>query len=286
MTLWCDEVFEGNMRFGLKLKRTLFVEQSQIQHIAVVETERLGKALLLDGCWMTSQGDERFYHEMIVQPAMLTAQHIARVLVIGGGDGGTAREILRHREVQHVDLVEIDGLVIEASQRYLPEIGQSAWSDPRLHVHVADGQAFVKDAPRHHYDVIIIDGADPIGPAAGLFEKGFFQACARCLNPHGVFVAQCESPTMFTQIHLATIQATREIFGRSFPYYGNVMLYPGGLWSWILASQHIDPRQALHEDRLRAIEAQLEVYNQEIHTGAFAMPNFIKRGLAAATTQS
>ncbi|MEO1270619.1 MAG: polyamine aminopropyltransferase, partial [Myxococcota bacterium] len=192
MGLWYDEVFQDKFRVGLKLKQTLFTGQSDYQKVEVVDTELLGKALLIDGLWMTCEGEDAPYHELIVHPAMTTAPSIERVLIIGGGDGGTAREVLRHPEVQHVDMVEIDAMVIEACKEFLPEVG-TAWDDPRLHVTVGDGIAYVKDADVAPYDVILVDGSDPVGPAKGLFDEGFYRGCSRLLKDEGVFVTQSES---------------------------------------------------------------------------------------------
>src|SRR6056297_3330549 len=137
MSLWYDEIAYDKIRIGLKTKRTIYIEQSEFQKISIIETEHFGKALLLDDAWMAAEGDEKTYHEMLVHPALTTAKSIERVLIIGGGDGGTAREVLRHEGVKHVDLCEIDGQLLDAVREHMPEIG--AWEDERLHVHALDG---------------------------------------------------------------------------------------------------------------------------------------------------
>jgi spermidine synthase len=278
MAIWCDEVHADAVRFGLKVRRTLFAEHSPIQRIDIVETEALGRALMLDGLWMTAEGDEAAYHELLCHPALTTAPRIERVLIIGGGDGGTAREVLRHPEVESVQLVEVDARVIAACQAHLSTIG-SAWDDPRLHVVVGDGVAFVAEAREVSYDVILIDGSDPVGPAAALYQEAFFQACARALRPRGVLATQGESPTLMRDTHLDLIRTLRRVFPVVRPYYGTVTIYPGGAWSWIYASKGVDPMAPLAERVARA-EATAQVYNRDVHVGAFAVPTHIRRALA------
>ncbi len=276
MSIWYDEVFNSNLRFGLLTTQTLFEGQSPFQKVTIIETEALGRALLIDDLWMTSEGDEKNYHELLVHPAMTTAPNIERVLIIGGGDGGTAREVLRYRQVKHVDMVEIDGMVVDACKEFLPSIG-SAWDDPRLNVVIGDGIAWVENEDRK-YDVIIVDGSDPVGPAKGLFNTKFYENCAKLLGDDGVFVTQSESDHTFLDVHLDMVQSIREVFGTADPYYRNVMLYAAGSWSWTYASKKTD-RRVFIEERMSFIESQCEIYNRDIHRGVFAVPNFIRRRL-------
>lgn len=277
MANWYDEEYNGTSRIGLKVTRTLFSGQSPFQKVDVIETEAFGRALLLDDAWMTSEFDEKTYHEPIAHVPMTVAPVIERVLIIGGGDGGTAREVLRYPGVKHVDLVEIDGMVVEVSQKYLSAIG-SAWEDPRLHVHIADGIAWVTQEQRELYDVIIVDGADPAGPAEGLFNRAFFEGCARCLTDKGVLTTQAESPDMMRDIHVAMIQTIGDVFPVVRPYYSPVMIYPGAQWSWIFASKGVQPEDMV-EERVQAIEESAWLYNREIHRAMLAVPNYIRRAL-------
>jgi spermidine synthase len=277
MPIWCDEVHADTMRFGLKIQRVLFNEQSPFQRVTIVETEALGRALLLDDLWMTAEGDEKTYHEMITHPALTTVPQLARVLIIGGGDGGTAREVLRHPQVKHVDMVEIDGMVVDACKQHLPTIG-SAWNDPRLHVMIDDGIRYVKEANVEPYDVILVDGSDPVGPAEGLFNEAFYQGCRRLLAPHGVFASQAESPLRQRDVHLEMIRTTAKVFGKSYPYYNTVTMYPGGAWSWVYASPTVNPL-AIIEERAVHAESWTMFYNRDLHRGVFAVPNHIRRAL-------
>ena len=225
---WIDEHHNG-VRYGLE-GRVLVDETSPFQRITVIDSQRYGKGLLLDGCWMTAEHQERHYHESLVHPALCTAEAIERVLVIGGGDGGTARECLRHPGVKHLDLVEIDGRVVELSQEHLPSIGGGCWNDPRFHLHVGDGIAWAAEAEDDSYDVVLVDGSDPTGPAEGLFNRAFFRNCCRILKPGGVFATQSESPEAFRQVHIDMVKLIRELFGHADPLYGWVPMYPSGWW--------------------------------------------------------
>jgi spermidine synthase len=272
---WVDEIHEDHFRLGLRSTETLFSEKSPYQHVEIVDTISLGRALRLDGIWMCAEGDEKSYHEMIVHPALTSAPKIARVLVIGGGDGGTVREVLKYPEVQHVDMVEIDEVVVRACQEHLQAIG-TAWSDPRLNVMIEDGIKYVEDTDAQPYDVIIVDGSDPVGPAEGLFDRAFYAACADRLTPGGVFVTQAESPLSMKKVHVEMIQALQTVFSEVHPYYGGVMIYPGGAWSWVYASQGTD-HQAIVTARAERIEQESMVYTREVHRGSFAIPNHIRR---------
>lgn len=279
MSLWYDEIHNESIRFGLKIKRTLFVEQSPFQKVTVVETEAMGNALLIDDLWMTAEKDEATYHELLVHPAMTTAPNPKRVLIIGGGDGGSSREVLRHACVERLDLIEIDGAVVEASKQFLPSIG-SAWDDPRLHLTIGDGIDYVKNADVEPYDVILIDGSDPVGPAEGLFNEAFFRGCARLLAKDGVFAAQSESPNFHRDIHVETIHTLGKVFEHVHPYYGTVTIYPGGAWSWIYASNTRNPLTDVNEERAKFVESYAFLYNRDIHRGAFAVPNHVRKALA------
>ena len=275
MSTWIEENYEDLIKIALRNREVLFEAQSEFQKIQIVETEGLGRALLLDDMWMTAEGDEKTYHEMITHPALACAPSIGRVLIVGGGDGGTAREVLRHHEVDHVDMVELDGLVIEACKTHLPSIGPS-WNDPRLHVHVADGIAWVKHHIGEPYDVILVDGPEPIGPAQGLFEADFYANAAKILHPEGVFVTQSESPNLMREQHLRILGGLKAAFSRVHPYYKGVVIYPGGEWSWTFASEKVDPMEIIPE-RIAAVDAHTHIYNEDVHKGAFAVPNHIRR---------
>lgn len=280
MSFWYDETWEGKTRYGCLVREVLFSDRSEYQKIEILDTVHYGPTLVLDGIFMTSAREEHFYHEMLVQPAMAVAPRIARVLVIGGGDGGTAREILRHPEVEQVTMVEIDALVIEACKKYLPMIG-TAWDDPRLEVIVGDGIAYAREADVASYDAIFLDGCDPVGPAAGLFDLGFFRHCLDRLGEHGVLVAQTESPILQRALFTEIIRTLRQAFPRVDPYFGPAPLYAADQWSWTICSRRVD-HLAIDADRVDRIESKMKYYNREIHRAAFALSSDLKRTLGPA----
>lgn len=276
MALWFTETFNDNVRFSLKVTRTLHVSQSRFQTIEMFETPGMGKTLVLDGILQTSEGDEFCYHEMIAHPALCTAAATERVLVIGGGDGGTAREVLRHPGVGTCVMVEIDPEVIAVCKEHIPHFG--AWDDPRLELIVGDGIKYTRDAPADSFDVVLLDGSDPVGPSEGLFNREFYASVKRCLKPGGVFALQSETPMLMPKL-FAQIQASlAEHFPIVRPYFGPVLIYGASQWSWTFASDSADP-MAIVEDRAAAIEDTCRWYNRDIHRGAFAVPSDLARRL-------
>lgn len=269
--LWYDETFDNKVRFGLRVKETLFRQQSDFQLVEIIDTFELGPTLMIDGVYMTSVGDEFHYHELIAHPALTTAKDIGRVLVIGGGDGGTAREALRHPEVKKLTMVEIDGVVVEASKKHLPE-GFGAWDDPRMELIVGDGIKYVQESEENSFDVVLLDGTDPVGPAKGLFNESFYRDVHRLLKPAGVFALQSESPTFMTKTFLEIQEILGKVFKSVKPYFGPVPIYAAGPWSWTYASDEADPF-AIIDERAERVEAVTKEYNRDIHRGAFALPN-------------
>ena len=275
---WIDEIFDG-VRYGLE-GTVVAEEQSAFQRVSIIESKRYGKGLLLDGCWMTAEGQERHYHESLVYPALCGAEAIDRVLVIGGGDGGTARECLRHGSVQELHMVEIDGLVVDWSRQHLPSLGGGCWTDPRFQLSVGDGIAWAAAAADASYNVVIVDGSDPAGPAEGLFNRAFFENCRRILKPGGVFATQSESPEAFRQVHIDTVKLLREVFGYADPMYGWVPMYPSGWWSWTFAATDGARYRQVQADRAAAIAAGCEIWSPRWQRGAFdAIPAFMERAL-------
>ncbi|MEX0720700.1 MAG: polyamine aminopropyltransferase [Balneolaceae bacterium] len=278
MPLQYNEFYHERTGLTVGIKKLLFSEQTDYQLVEVYETDTWGNLMTIDGMVMLSEKDEFVYHEMLAHPAMFAHPKPEKVLIIGGGDGGTAREVLKHPSVKHVDMVEIDEAVVRASKEFLPEVG--AWKDERLHVRFEDGITFVKNA-KAEYDVIIIDGSDPVGPAEGLFEKDFFQFCFDALKDDGVLSAQTESPWV-EEYHSSikkVFDALDDVFSESDMYLGFIPLYPAGMWSFAFASKGIKVQS---EEVLKRVEkglenfgASLNYYNKAVHQGAFALPGFV-----------
>ena len=275
---WKDE-YQEDVRYGLK-GRKLIEKKSKFQKITVFESKRYGKALLLDDCWMTAEKQEKQYHECLVHPALCSSEELNNVLIIGGGDGGTARECLKYKELKKLKLIEIDEIVIEMSKKYLSEIGGNCWLDPRLDVQSEDGISWVQQAEESSFDAVIIDSSDPKGPAKGLFNKKFFQNCRRILKSNGVFAAQTESPEAFEKTHIESVKVIREVFGTADPLYGNVPIYPSGWWSWTFAS--IGKRRYLYPINSRAehISKTCQFWSPRWQKGSFdSVPAHIERKL-------
>lgn len=258
----------------------LFDFQSPYQRVKILESYKYGKMLTLDNMVMTTEKDEFHYHEMIAHPAIFTHGNAKKVLVIGGGDGGTVRELLRHEDIEHVTMVEIDGAVIEACKIHLPNIA-SAFDDPRLNLLVEDGIAFVKNAPTETYDLVIVDGSDPVGPAEGLFTKEFYSNCERVLKQNGILVAQGESPKFndkaFQDLHF-TIAS---IFGKNKTHTSLffVPTYPTGMWSfqWGVKGDLEQPQNIQKDTDIQQFvdKNNLRYFNASIHKASFALPNFV-----------
>ena len=275
---WHDEYHNG-VRYGLQGK-IILEEYSQFQKITIYKSKRYGKALLLDDCWMTAEKSEKCYHECLIHPALSCSTQINNILIIGGGDGGSARECLKYKEVKSIDLVEIDLRVIELSKKYLPTIGGNAWSDSRLNLQIKNGIDWVKNTKKNSYDVIIIDGADPIGPSKELYENSFLKACKKILKPGGVLATQSESPESFQQIHINIVKIMREIFDYADPMYGSVPIYPSGLWSWTFASMEKPQYMYPNESRVKEVSENCQIWSKRWQKGAFnAIPAFIEREL-------
>ncbi|QQR89899.1 MAG: polyamine aminopropyltransferase [Myxococcales bacterium] len=275
MSEWFDEVYQDNLRLGLRVLKHVYHSQSKFQTIDIVDTEMYGRALALDGCFMTSDKEEFFYHESLVHPVLCSAPCIEKVLIIGGGDGGTSREVLRYAEVQNVRLVEIDGEVVEACKEHMPHIGGSAWQDPRLDLRIEDGVAYVKQEQSGIYDIILLDSTDPIGPGVGLFNREFYAECKRLLKPHGVLALQSESPVMMPKGFASIQHNLRAVFPKVFPYFGPVPIYNTGIWSWTYASAEATPHET-NAARVNMIVPGCRYYNEAVHRGMFAVPNYVK----------
>ncbi|HSV30970.1 MAG TPA: polyamine aminopropyltransferase [Atribacteraceae bacterium] len=267
MELWYTQDYIENYQMSLKVRETIYRGRSPYQEIAVVRTELYGNLLLLDGIAQTSEKDEFMYHEMLVHPAMLTHPDPQRVLVIGGGDGGAAREVLRH-PVRSVVMVEIDGEVIEVSRRHLPALGN--WDDARLKVLVEDGIAYMTNA-REEFDCIILDSTDPLpqGPAEGLFTREFYQNAFTRLSPEGTLVSQIEPP-FFHPDSVSTLWDYLSMFPVVKLFWGMVPIYPGGVWTYIIASKRNDPEKVS-----RPLPFPTRYYTPDVHRGAFALPRFL-----------
>ncbi len=278
ITTWIDEYHKGS-RFGLNGK-ILIKKTSKYQEIIVIENEYYGKALMLDGCWMTSLKDEKYYHECLVHPALSSIDEKSNVLIIGGGDGGTVRECVKYSQISKIDLVEIDEEVIKISKKFLKEIAGEAWNDKRLEIHIDDGVKWVKKTKDNFYDVIFIDCSDPSEFSNLLFSNSFYKECKRILAPSGILATQSESPESFKNIHINILKSLKNIFKVSETMYSFVPIYPSGIWSWSFASSEDLSLSKQNYDEVVKIEKGCEIWNLNFQNAAFKMmPNKIVKEL-------
>lgn len=270
MELWFTEHQTPELNISCRVKDVLHSEKSQYQEIAVLDTYQFGRLLALDSVIQTNIHDEFIYHEMIAHVPLFTHINPKRVLVVGGGDGGAIREILKHKSVEAAYLAEIDERVVEVSKQYLPEIS-CGLSDPRCHIEIGDGIEFVKKH-KNEFDVIIVDSTDPVGPAVGLFHEEFYKSIYEALTDDGLFVEQTESPLYNESLLHDVYASVSSIFPIARLYLAHVPTYPGGMWSFTMGSKRYDPADA----QIDVSSMNMRYYTPEIHNAAFALPSFVK----------
>lgn len=275
MELWFTEKQTPAVGITCKVERSLLEEQTPYQHMAILQTEQFGRMLVLDGMVQTTEADEFVYHEMIVHVALSTHPNPKRIAVIGGGDGGTIREVLRHPSVERAVLVEIDGRVVEACREHLPSIS-GALGDARVEVLIADGVQHVKEA-QGEYDVVLIDSTEPVGSAVGLFSPQFYKDVASALRPDGIMVAQTESPFFNADLIRRTQRGIRAAFPVVRLYLASVPTYPSGLWSFTVGSLGPDPLEVAPED---IMVTATRYYSKDVHYAAFRLPPFVQQLVA------
>ncbi|WP_061542461.1 polyamine aminopropyltransferase [Collimonas fungivorans] len=275
--------------YGTQLAPPLVQVQSPFQRVEIADSAEFGKVMRLDGAYMTSERDEFFYHECLVHPAALSHPHPRRALIVGGGDGGSSEELLKHPSIEQIVLCEIDLMVIQAARLHLQSIHRGALDDPRLHHIAQDGFAHVREAARaaaadQRYDLILLDLTDPQGAdgsalAADCYTLEFMQACRTLLNPGGALVMHLGSPFHHPQRFALLRQRLGSVFGQAHPYTVHVPLY-GALWGMAIASDDLDPLQldshALAGRLRERALGELQYYNENVHSALFALPNFVQ----------
>jgi spermidine synthase len=259
------------------VERELVRTRSDFQEILVMENPVYGRMLFLDGFVMTTERDEFVYHEMLSHVPMVLHGSPRDVLIIGGGDGGLLREVLRHPVVRRVDMVEIDREVVEVSREHLPLIG-SAFDDPRARLHFQDGAAFVRNA-KGQYDVILIDSTEPTGPGEVLYGTRFFEDCREALKSGGVFAAQALSAWVHEKEQKSLFSNLRKVWSQVNPYVASIPTYPGGLWTFALCLDRTREIELFDQDYAERISADCRYYNRQIHRSSFCLPNFLQEKL-------
>lgn len=273
--LWYSETLYPQWQQQLAVETVLFEEQTEQQHLVVFENPTFGRVLALDGVVQLTERDEFVYHEMMTHVPLLAHGNARSVLVIGGGDGGILREVLRH-PVERVVLVEIDGAVVDFAKRYFPMVSNGAFDDPRLEVRIEDGAQYVRECGKA-FDVILCDSTDPHGPGAVLFTPEFYRDCAGCLTDGGIFVNQSGVPFLQGE-ELAMIHGNlREAFQDVRFYLGVIPTYVGGFMAFGYATQGRDEvGLAELKGRMEQWGGACRYYAPEVHQAAFALPPFIR----------
>lgn len=270
LELWFSEYQTKNVKLSFRIKEVLYTTQSKYQKISVYETEDFGRILTLDDLVMLTTKDEFIYHEMITHVPMLTHGNAVRVLVIGGGDGGTVRELLKH-PVEEIHLVEIDKEVVETSKKYFPSVS-CGLTDPRVRVFYEDGIEFVKN--NKGYDIVIVDSTDPIGPAVGLFSTEFYKNVSAALNENGILVAQTETPILFGDLVNKIYKDMSTVFPYTNMYTAVIPTYPGAFWTFTMGSKTVNPLSKEISSSLPDIDTKY--YTKELHKSYFILPPFVK----------
>ena len=267
---WFEETHE-DIALRFRLKERILKKKSKFQEIELVETQGHGKLLAHDGMIMVTEKDEFIYHDMIANVHLYTHPEPKNVLVIGGGDGGTVREVLKHPTVEKCTMVEIDGDVVDACKEYIPQTSGKL-SDPKVTLLIDDGVNFVKQT-QEKFDVIIVDSSEPIGPATLLFNIDFYKDVYNCLAENGIVVSQGESPYYDMKMQKVLVKILADVFPKVHIYNYCNMSYPSGLWSFTFASKGLCPFKDFDPQR---VKSKHEYYSPDCHIGSFMVPQFMK----------
>jgi len=281
---WFDEaLYVGvhnkgyNQRF--EVSKVVFQDKTDFQEILIFDTPAFGRVLALDGIVQTTEGDEFAYHEMMAHVPILAHGSVSRVLIVGGGDGGILREVLRHKSVQTAVMVELDRTVIDLCHEYMPGLSDGAFDDPRSELIIADGVKFMAETAEK-FDVILIDSTDPIGPGEVLFTDSFYADCKRCLTPGGVLVTQNGVPFFQPEEVRRTSQRLSPLFADAGFFLTVVPTYVGGFMTLSWATDNGELRKISESElsaRFQKAGLKTRYYNPAVHVGAFALPGFITK---------
>ena len=276
MEFWFSENHTPNVQISIRVDKQLYSGKSEFQRIDVFESPEFGRFLTLDGYMMLTEKDEFIYHEMITHVPMAVHPNVKKVLVIGAGDGGVIRELVRYPEIESIDMVEIDPLVVEVCTKFLP-LTACRFDDPRVKIHYEDGLRFVR-FKENEYDLIIVDSTDPFGPGEGLFTKEFYGNCFKALKEDGILINQHESP--FYPEDAAACQRTHKNIVETFPlakvYQAHIPTYPSGHWLFGFASKKYHPLKDLNETRWNMRSLTCRYYTTTLHKGAFYIPAYVE----------
>lgn len=276
---WFIENHKDILNLGFKYKKKLFDENSKYQNIKVIETNGFGNMLINDDIVMTCERDEFIYHEMIAHVPLFTHPNPKNVLIIGGGDGGTAREVLKHSCVQKCTMVEIDSLVVSACKKHLKTTA-SSFENPKLNLKIEDGAKFISNY-ESTFDIIIVDSSDPIGPSAVLFDEKFYKNVHKALKKDGIVTAQAESPFYEIENQKNKLKICQNLFPKAGFYNYSNLTYPSGHWSFLLASKGAHPIKDFNPNKVKNSNLTFRYYNEEMHLAAFARAQCIKEAFGS-----
>jgi spermidine synthase len=277
---WFSEVnnFWPGQALSLKVDEVLFHEKSLYQDVLVLKTSHWGNVLVLDGVIQITERDEFSYQEMITHLPMFTHPNPKKVAIVGGGDGGVLREVVKHKGVEEVHMLEIDLMVIESSKKYLPSISNGAFDDPRFKLHVDDAAVTLKKFT-NYFDVIIVDSSDPEGPARSLFEKGFFETCHAALNENGTICNQAESIWLHLDFIASITPILKEVWTTVNYAYISVPTYPSGGIGFFLCTKNIAADKKPLREESKEFYDSCRYYSQSVHSSVFVLPSFVQRRL-------
>ena len=279
MELWYSEFHTGNVKLSVRINRQLFSGESEFQRIDVFESEEFGRFVALDGEIVFSDKDEFIYDEMVTHVPMTVHPNVKNVLIIGGGDGGVARELIHYPQIESIDVVESDKMFVDVCAEMFPDIAQGL-KDERVNIYYEDGLRFLRNK-KARYDLIINDSTDPLGHTEGLFTKEFYGNCYKALNESGILVNQHESP--YYSVYARAMRLAHKKIADFFPivrvYQAHIPTYPSGHWLFGFASKKFDPIKDLDADAWNKRGLKTRYYNTELHKGSFALPNYVLEAL-------
>ena len=279
MEFWYTEQHTENVNFSIRVNKQLYSGISEFQRIDIFESIEYGRFLTLDGFMMMTERDEFIYHEMIVHVPMSVHPNVQKVLVIGGGDGGVVRELLKYETIKSIQLVEIDEQVVKVCKEFLP-ITANSLNDERVSVLYQDGLKYVRKW-ENEFDLIIVDSTDPFGPGEGLFTKEFYGNCYKALKEDGIMVNQHESP--FYKEDANAMKRAHKRIVESFPisriYQAHIPSYPSGHWLFGFSSKLYHPIKDIRKKEWNDLNLKTKYYNIKLHKGSFALPNYVEEML-------
>jgi len=281
MDFWFTEYHTKNARFSIQIDKHVISRKSEFQRIDVFDSYTFGRILVLDGFLMLTEKDEFIYHEMMTHVPMAVNPKISDVLVIGAGDGGVVRELVKYDSIKRIDMVEIDKMVVDICREHLPQTACKL-DDPRVRIYYEDGLKFVR-TKYNEYDLIIVDSTDPIGPGEELFTREFYENCCKALNVSGIMVNQHESPYYpdDAQVMQRAHRHIKSIFPMALVYQAHVPTYPSGHWLFGFASKSLHPITDL-KPGWDCLGLKTRYNNTELHKGCFALPTYVKELLENA----